>query len=73
VNGVLEAPIVVMDEGVIFDGTCKIKPKEHAASQTARVLSANAEKTEKPVEPSGKPQAQSGSPENKESGASAKN
>ena len=36
-QGAFEAPIVVMDEGVIFDGNCRIKPKEAAASQTARM------------------------------------
>ena len=66
VNGVLEAPIVVMDEGVIFDGNCRIKPKAAAASQTARMPSGNAEKTENPAGSTGKSPAPSGATKNNE-------
>ena len=66
VNGVLEAPIVVMDEGVIFDGNCRIKPKDAATSQTARMPSANEEKTENPTGSTGKSPAPSGATKNNE-------
>ena len=65
VNGILEAPIVVMDEGVIFEGNCRIKPKEAAVLQKGRMPSASAAKTENPAESTGKPPVPSGSAENK--------
>ncbi len=71
VYGDLNAPVVLMDAGVIFEGNCMIKPKEDAASQTDRMLSTNAEKAEKPMKSSRKPQVQSGSSKNKEPGTSA--
>lgn len=71
VHGELNAPVVLMDSGVIFEGKCTIKPKEDAASQTDRMLSTNAGKTEKPMKSSRKPQVQSGSSKNKEPGTSA--
>ena len=47
VYGDLNAPVVVIDAGAIFEGKCTIKPKEDAASQTDRMLSTNAEKNSK--------------------------
>ena len=66
VYGDLNAPIVTIDAGVIFEGNCTIKPKEDAASQTARLLSTNAEKTAKPMKSSPKSQVQFGSVKNNE-------
>ena len=66
VNGIIEAPIVVMDEGVIFEGNCRIKPKEAAAFKTEKTPSASAAKTENPAESAGRPPVPSGSAENKE-------
>jgi cytoskeletal protein CcmA (bactofilin family) len=71
VYGHLNAPIVRIDAGVILEGNCMIKPKEDAASQTDRMLSTNAEKTEKPIKSSQKSQVQSGSAKNNEPGTSA--
>jgi len=68
VYGDLDAPVVTIDAGVIFEGNCSIKPKEDAASQTDRMLSTNAEKTEKPMKSSPKSQAQLGSAKNNELG-----
>jgi cytoskeletal protein CcmA (bactofilin family) len=68
VYGDIEAPVVTIDAGVIFEGNCTIKPKENAASQTDRMLSANAEKTAKPMKSSPKSQAQLGSAKNSELG-----
>jgi hypothetical protein len=45
VYGDLNAPIVLIDAGVILEGNCMIKPKEDAASQTDRMLSTNAEQS----------------------------
>ena len=73
VSGVLEAPVVVMDEGVIFDGNCRIKPKEYGDSQTGRIPSTGSEQTENPAKSSRKSQEPSGAAENKESETSAKN
>jgi len=39
VYGDINAPVIQIDAGVIFEGTCTIQPKENAASQTERVLS----------------------------------
>ena len=39
VYGDINAPVVQIDAGVIFEGTCTIQPKENAASQTDQVLS----------------------------------
>jgi cytoskeletal protein CcmA (bactofilin family) len=39
VYGDINAPVVQMDAGAIFEGTCTIKPKEETASQTDQVLS----------------------------------
>jgi cytoskeletal protein CcmA (bactofilin family) len=61
VYGDLNAPIIRIDAGVIFEGNCMIRPKEDAASQTDQILSTNAEKTEKPIKSSTEPQLQSGS------------
>ena len=71
VYGDLDAPVVLMDAGVIFEGKCTIKPKEDAVSQTDRMLSTNAGKTEKPMKSSRKSQVQSGSSKKKEPGTSA--
>ena len=64
VYGDLNAPIVRIDAGVIFEGNCMIKPQKDAASQTDRVLSTDDEKTEQPVKSSPQPQVQSGAAEN---------
>jgi cytoskeletal protein CcmA (bactofilin family) len=71
VYGDLNAPIVIIDAGVIFEGNCMIKPKENAASQTDRMLSTNAGKTAKPVKSSLKSPAQFGSAKNNGPGTSA--
>ena len=71
VYGDLNAPIIRIDVGVIFEGNCTIKPKEDAAFQTDQMLSASAGKTEKPLESSRKSQIQSGSAKNNEPGTSA--
>lgn len=39
VYGDIEAPVLQMDAGVIFEGTCAIEPKEKTASQTDQVPS----------------------------------
>ena len=44
VYGDLNAPVVLIEAGVIFEGKCMIKPKEGAASQPAPVTSTNTEK-----------------------------
>ena len=71
VYGDLNAPIVLIDAGVIFEGNCMIKPIEDAASQTDRMLSANAEKTEMSMKSSQKSQYQSGSAKKNEPKTSA--
>ena len=71
VYGDLDAPVVVIDAGVIFEGKCTIKPKENAASQTDRLLATKAEKTANPVKSSPKSQAQLGSAKNNELETSA--
>jgi cytoskeletal protein CcmA (bactofilin family) len=57
VFGDLDAPTVRIDAGVIFEGNCTIKAKDNAASQTNQVLSTKAQKTEKLMKSSLKPQA----------------
>jgi cytoskeletal protein CcmA (bactofilin family) len=37
VYGDINAPVMQIDAGVIFEGTCTIEPKENAASQTDQV------------------------------------
>ena len=69
--GDLNAPIVRIDAGVIFEGNCMIKPKEVAASKTGQMQFTKDEKTEKPVNSSPEPQAQSGSVQNKKQGTGA--
>jgi cytoskeletal protein CcmA (bactofilin family) len=71
VYGDLNAPVVIIDAGVIFEGKCMIKPKEDAASQPDPLLSTGAGKTENPMKSSGKPQEQSGSAKKNEPGAGA--
>ena len=39
VYGEINAPLLHMEDGAIFEGTCAIEPKENAASQTDRVPS----------------------------------
>jgi cytoskeletal protein CcmA (bactofilin family) len=68
VYGDLNAPIVLIDAGVIFEGNCMIKPKEDAASKTDRMLSTTAEKTEKPMNSSSKTKEQFGSAKNDKQG-----
>ena len=62
VYGDLNAPVVIIDAGAIFEGNCKIKPKEDAASQTDQMLSTNAEKTAEPIKSSQKSQVHSDPP-----------
>ena len=47
VYGDINAPVVQIDAGVIFEGTCAIKPKESASSQTGKVLPAKSAKNNK--------------------------
>ena len=61
VFGDLNAPIVRIDAGVIFEGNCMIRPKEDAVSQTDRMLSTTTRKKENPTKSTGKSQAQFGS------------
>jgi cytoskeletal protein CcmA (bactofilin family) len=69
VYGDLNAPIVRIEAGVIFEGNCMIKPIGDAASQTEKTLSTNAEKTEEPMKSYQKSQVQSGSAKNSDLGA----
>ncbi|MEJ2730692.1 MAG: polymer-forming cytoskeletal protein [Deltaproteobacteria bacterium] len=55
VYGDLDAPIVRIDAGVIFEGNCMIKPGKDAASQKEKVLSTIAEKTENTMKSPQKP------------------
>jgi cytoskeletal protein CcmA (bactofilin family) len=71
VYGELNAPVVHIVAGVIFEGKCTIQPKEDAASQTDQMLSTFAEKTAKPMKSSRKPQVPVGSAKNNELGTSA--
>ena len=71
VYGDLNAPVVVIDAGVIFEGNSTIKPKEDASPQTDQMLSASAEKTAKPMKSSRKSPVQFGSAKNNEPGTSA--
>ena len=71
VYGDLEAPIVRIDAGVIFEGNCMIKPGKDAASQTEKIMSTIAEETENPIKSSQKSQVQSGSAKNSDLGAGA--
>jgi cytoskeletal protein CcmA (bactofilin family) len=61
VYGDLTAPVVIIHEGVIFEGNCAIKPKEDVAFQTDQKLSASADRTAEPTKSSAKPQATAGS------------
>ena len=61
VYGDLTTPVVVIHEGVIFEGNCAIKPKEDAVFQTDPKLSTKAEKTADPVKSSAKSPAPAGS------------
>jgi cytoskeletal protein CcmA (bactofilin family) len=56
VYGDLDAPIVRIDAGVIFEGNCMIKPREDAASPTEKMLSTSAGETENPLKSSPKSQ-----------------
>jgi cytoskeletal protein CcmA (bactofilin family) len=71
VYGDLDAPIVRIDAGAVFEGNCMIKPKEDAASKTEQMLSTNAAKTEKPVKSFPKSQVQLGSAQNNKQGTGA--
>jgi len=62
VYGDLNAPVVQIEAGAIFEGKCTIRPKEDAASQTDRMLSTNAEKTAQPLKSSKKSQVDSAPP-----------
>ncbi|MGD9078672.1 MAG: polymer-forming cytoskeletal protein [Desulfobacterales bacterium] len=72
VYGDLNAPIVRIDAGVIFEGNCMIKPKEDAASKTHRMLSTNAEKTEKPAKSPPESKVQLDSDQNNKQGTGAR-
>ena len=50
--GDLEAPIVRIDAGVIFEGNCTIKPKEDKDSPTELMASKKAEQIVKPLKSS---------------------
>ena len=54
VYGDLNAPDVLIDAGVIFDGKCTTIPKDRAAGEEGQVLALNAEKTSNPMKSSGK-------------------
>ena len=71
VYGELNAPIVRIDAGVIFEGSCMIKPKEDAASKKEQMLSTNTEKTGKPVKSSPEAQVQLDATEKNKQGTSA--
>ena len=64
--GGLNAPVVHIKAGAIFEGKCTIKPKEDAASQTDQMLSTSVEKTAKPKKSSRKSKVPFGSAKNKE-------
>ena len=57
VYGDLTAPVVIIHEGVIFEGNCAIKPKEELASQADRVRPTNTEKTADPSKSPARSQA----------------
>lgn len=59
--GDLNAPVVVIHEGVIFEGNCTIKPKESKASQAELKLTTITEKTAEPKASSRKSQVSVGS------------
>ncbi|MGD8961839.1 MAG: polymer-forming cytoskeletal protein [Desulfobacterales bacterium] len=61
VYGDLTTPVVIIHEGVIFEGNCAIKPKEDAVFQADPKLSTNSEKTADPTKSSAKSQAPAGS------------
>ena len=71
VYGDLDAPIVRIDAGAIFEGYCMIKPQEDAASKAEQMLSTTAAKTEKPVKSSPESQIQFDSAQNKKQGTGA--
>jgi cytoskeletal protein CcmA (bactofilin family) len=58
--GDLSAPVVVIHEGVIFEGSCTIKPKEDKTSQVDPKLATIAKKTVKPIESSQKSEVSTG-------------
>ena len=60
VYGDLTAPVVIIHEGVIFEGNCAIKPKEELA-QTEQVLSTKTKKTTESTKSAAGPQASDGS------------
>ena len=47
IYGDINAPLLHMEAGVIFEGTCAIEPKENAASQTDRMPSTKRKETAK--------------------------
>jgi cytoskeletal protein CcmA (bactofilin family) len=61
VYGDLTAPVVIIHEGVIFEGNCAIKPKEDVAFQTDQKLTASADRAAEPTKSSAKPQPTAGS------------
>lgn len=72
VYGDLDAPVVLIDAGVIFEGKCTIKPKEDAASQTDQMLSTSAEKTAKHKKSSRKSKVPFGSAKNNDPGTASR-
>ncbi len=56
VFGDLNAPVVIIHEGVVFEGNCAIKPKEEAEMKIEPMPSTKAEKTAKPMKSSRKSQ-----------------
>lgn len=61
VYGDLTAPVVIIQEGVIFEGNCAIKPKEDAVYQTDPLPSAKSDKKAEAKDSSAKTQAPTGS------------
>ena len=47
VYGEINAPVIQIDAGVIFEGTCTIEPKENAGVQSGQKLSAESRKNSK--------------------------
>jgi cytoskeletal protein CcmA (bactofilin family) len=61
VYGDLTAPVVIIHEGVIFEGNCAIKPKDDATFQKEQKRSTSADKTAEAAKSSAKLQAPAGS------------
>lgn len=64
VVGDIEAPVVRVDAGVIFEGKCMIKPKADAAPKPENVLPTNIGKPDNPIKLSEKSKVESAAVEN---------